>query len=189
MCQTSRNFEASPAPRAVKHDLYGFKFYTLHVLGQPWQMPHFIKPPKTQRLPDIVTIEQAQALFAATRTLSYKVFYFTLCSMGLRLGEGLTLRVDDIDAARHRVHIRDAEGNRDRLVPLPQATLSALRRFWATHRNEAGVDLLEVQKILGHHSIPATARYTHLSSITGEQASAHIDALMARFTLDWAGVR
>ena len=46
-----------------------------------------------------------------------------------------------------------------------------------------------VQKILGHHCILTTARYTHLSSITGEQASARIDALMARFTLHWAGVR
>jgi len=30
---------------------------------------------------------------------------------------------------------------------------------------------------------------THLSSVTGEQANARIDALMARFTLDWSGVR
>ena len=34
-----------------------------------------------------------------------------------------------------RVHVRDAKGNRDRLVPLPQATLDVLRRFWAVHRN------------------------------------------------------
>ncbi len=120
---------------AVKHDLYGFKFYTQHVLGKPWAMPNFIKPPKTQRLPDIVTVEQAQALFAATRILSYRVFFFTLYSMGLRLSEGLALKVGDIDADRHRVHIRDAKGNRDRLVPLPDITLDVLRRFWQTHRN------------------------------------------------------
>ena len=41
----------------------------------------------------------------------------------------------DIDAARARVHIRDAKGNRDRFVPLPQATLQLLRRFWRAHRN------------------------------------------------------
>lgn len=120
---------------AVKHDLYGFKFYTQHVLGKPWDMPDFIKPPKTQRLPDILTVEQAQQIFARTRILSYRVFYFTLYSMGLRLSEGLALRVGDIDADRHRVHIRDAKGNRDRLVPLPDATLGVLRRFWQTHRN------------------------------------------------------
>jgi site-specific recombinase XerD len=63
------------------------------------------------------------------------VFYFTLYSMGLRLSEGLALKVADIDAVRHRVHIRDSKGNRDRFVPLPQATLTVLRRFWQTHRN------------------------------------------------------
>ena len=51
------------------------------------------------------------------------------------------------------------------------------------------MDLLEVQKILGHHSILTTARYTHLSCQSSEQANARIDALMARFTLDWAGVQ
>ena len=63
------------------------------------------------------------------------MFYFTLYSLGLRLGEGLRLRVGDIDAVRERVHIRDAKGNRDRFVPLPQATHRLLRRFWAVHRN------------------------------------------------------
>lgn len=120
---------------AVKLDLYGFKFYTQHVLGKPWAMPNFIKPPKVQRLPDIVTVEEAQALFCATRTLGYRVFYFTVYSMGLRLSEGLALKVADIDAVRHRVHVRDSKGNRDRLVPLPEATLGVLRRFWQTHRN------------------------------------------------------
>lgn len=120
---------------AVKLDLYGLKFYTTHVLHKPWVMPHLIKPPKTQRLPDIVTVDEAQQLFAATRTLSYRVFYFTLYSLGLRLGEGLALKIGDIDATRQRVHIRDAKGNRDRFVPLPDATLSALRQFWQIHRH------------------------------------------------------
>lgn len=120
---------------AVKLDLYGLKFYTTHVLRKPWVMPHLIKPPKSQRLPDIVTVDEAQQLFAATRTLSYRVFYFTLYSLGLRLGEGLALKVGDIDATRRRVHIRDAKGNRDRFVPLPDATLSALRQFWQIHRH------------------------------------------------------
>ena len=61
--------------------------------------------------------------------------FFTLYSLGLRLGEGLRLEVGDIDAERGRVHIRDAKDNRDRLVPLPRATLNLLREFWQVHRN------------------------------------------------------
>lgn len=126
---------ASHSWSAVKLDLYAFKFYTQHVLGKPWAMPHFIKPPKVSRLPDIVTVQEAQALFAATRTLSYRVFFFTLYSLGLRLSEGLALKLADIDAVRQRVHIRDSKGNRDRFVPLPRITLEVLRRFWTIHRN------------------------------------------------------
>lgn len=126
---------ASHSWSSVKLDLYGFKFYYAHVLRRPWVAPGLIKPPRTQRLPDIVTIEEAQRIFAATRVVSYRVFFFTLYSLGLRLGEGLRLQVGDIDAARGRVHIRDAKGNRDRFVPLPQATHKALQRFWHVHRN------------------------------------------------------
>jgi integrase/recombinase XerD len=119
----------------VKLDLYGLKFYYEHVLKKPWVAPGLIKPPRTQRLPDIVTVAEAHRLIAATRVLSYRVFFFTLYSLGLRLGEGLRLEVGDIDAARRRVHVRDAKGNKDRFVPLPQATHQALRRFWQVHRN------------------------------------------------------
>ena len=120
---------------AVKLDLYGLKFFYQHVLVKPWVNINLIKPPRAKRLPDIVTIEEAASLFRATNKLSYRVFYFTVYSLGLRLGEGLRLEVGDLDATRHRVHIRDAKGNKDRFVPLPVATLSLLRRFWSVHRN------------------------------------------------------
>ena len=104
-------------------------------MRKPWVAPGLIKPPKSQRLPDIVTVEEAKRVFKATRVVSYLVFFFTLYSLGLRLGEGLRLQVGDIDAPRGRVHIRDAKGNRDRFVPLPQTTHQLLRRFWQVHRN------------------------------------------------------
>ena len=129
------DLKASHSWSSVKLDWYGLKFYYTHVLRRPWAAPNLIKPPKTQRLPDIVTVGEAQRLFDATRALSYRVFYFTLYSLGLRLGEGLRLQIGDIDAVRGRVHIRDAKGNRDRLVPLPHITLQLLRRFWQVHRN------------------------------------------------------
>lgn len=119
----------------LKHNLYGLKFYYAHVLQKPWPGADLVKPPKTSKLPDIVTVEQAQQIFNATRVVSYRVFFFTIYSMGLRLGEGLRLQVADIDADRMRVHVRNAKGNRDRLVPLPANTLDVLRRFWAVHRN------------------------------------------------------
>ena len=42
----------------VKLDLYGLKFFYTHVLHKPWANIGLIKPPKSQRLPDIVTVEK-----------------------------------------------------------------------------------------------------------------------------------
>ncbi len=121
----------------LKHDLYGLKFYYDNVLHLPWPAPDLVKAPHVQRLPDIVTVAQMQHLIASTKVLSYRVFFYILYTLGLRLGEGLRLQVADIDADRMRVQIRDAKGNKDRFVPLPEAALPILRRFWAVHRHPA----------------------------------------------------
>jgi len=120
---------------AVKLDLYGLKFFYTHVLNRSWVDIPMIKPPRSTRIPDIISVNEAQQLFLTTRKLSYRVFFFTIYSLGLRLGEGLRLQVEDIDASRQRVHIRNAKGNKDRLVPLPLNTLKVLRRFWSVHRH------------------------------------------------------
>ena len=119
---------------AVKLDLYGLRFFYRHVLNKPWKHVDLIKPPRTKRLPDIITVKEAAKLFSATQKLSYRGFFFVIYSLGLRLGEGLRLQLGDIDADRKRVHIRDAKGNKDRLVSLPDTTLDLLRRFWSVHR-------------------------------------------------------
>ena len=120
---------------AVKLDLYGLKFFYTKVLHKTWDDIPLIKPPKTTRIPDILSIEQVDQVFAATNKLSYKVFFFTIYSLGLRLGEGIKLTVGDIDSLNMRVHIRDAKGNKDRLVPLPENTLRVLKNFWTVHRH------------------------------------------------------
>ena len=55
--------------------------------------------------------------------------------MGLRLIEALDLTVNDIDSNTIQVHIREGKGGKDRLLPLPKRTLSALHYYWSTHRH------------------------------------------------------
>jgi site-specific recombinase XerD len=49
---------ASHSWSTVKLDLYGLQFYYAHVLRKPWVAPGLIRPPKSQHLPDIVTVAE-----------------------------------------------------------------------------------------------------------------------------------
>ncbi len=149
---------ASHSWSAVKLDLYGLKFYYTHVLRKPWVAVDLVKPPKARRLPDIVTVEEAGQLFATTRILSYRVFYFTLYSLGLRLGEGLRLQLGDIDAKRARVHVRDSKGNKDRFVPLPAAR--------ATSPLDRGGVQLTLRKVAAQCGLKKRSRPTACATAT-----------------------
>ena len=120
---------------SVKVDLWGLSFFFRHVLGQPMDWVDIVKPPNSSSLPDIPTREEVQRLINSVYRLRYRVYFFAIYSMGLRLGEGLALEIGDIDTANRRVHVRQGKGGKDRYVPLPDATLQHLRRFWRTHRH------------------------------------------------------
>lgn len=119
----------------VKIDRNGLQFFYRFTLDKQWEWLAIVKPPQIKRIPDILTPTQISQLINATKKLRYQVFFLALYSMGLRLSEGLNLTIHDIDKSTMRVHIRDGKGGKDRMVPISQFTLFALRKYWKTHRH------------------------------------------------------
>lgn len=68
-------------------------------------------------------------------------------------------------------------------------TPHSLRHSYATHLIEAGVELQQVQRILGHTNLNTTLRYTHLTQHGAQQCETRIDALMSRFSVQWGEIR
>jgi site-specific recombinase XerD len=119
----------------VKIDRNGLQFFYRYTLNKQWQWLAIVKPPQVKRIPDILTPKQVSDVINQTKQLRYQVFFMTLYSMGLRLSEGLNLTIHDIDSSTMQVHVRDGKGGKDRMVPMPERTLLALRDYWKTHRH------------------------------------------------------
>ena len=113
--------------------LCGIKFFYQHTLKRDWTTLYLVRPRWQRKLPVVLSREEVRRILRQVHTPIYRICLTTIYSCGLRLHEGASLQVRDIDGARMflRVH---GKGGSDRYVPLPERTLQLLREFWKTHR-------------------------------------------------------
>ena len=115
--------------------LCGLKFFYQQTLQREWTILDFIRPPREDKLPVILSVEEVRAVLSRVRQPHYRVCLSTIYACGLRLLEGVHLQVADIDSGRRLLHVRGSKGNKDRYVPLPEATLHQLRQQWRRHHH------------------------------------------------------
>lgn len=114
--------------------LCGIKFFYEQTLKRDWTTVGLVKPKRVKSLPTVLSLNEVRRALACVHMPRHRVCLATIYSCGLRLTEGRTLQVPDIDGDRMFLHIR-GKGNKDRYVPLPKRTLQLLRQSWKTHRN------------------------------------------------------
>jgi len=133
----------------------GIKFFYEKTLRREWTTFKLVRPQREKRLPVILTQDEIRRILNCVRFQRYRVCLLTIYSCGLRLLEGCTLKVSNIDSQRMVIHIQGGKGNKDRYVPLPQRTLIELRNYWKIHRNP--VWLFPAAGRAGNHNEFATA--------------------------------
>ena len=77
----------------IKLDRNALQHYWLRILNQEWDWVLIVKPPKVRQLPDILTPTEIQRVLAQVEKTRYAVLFYVLYTLGLRLGEGLNLKV------------------------------------------------------------------------------------------------
>ena len=116
--------------------LSGIKFLYKHTLDKKWPTLYLVRPAQEKKLPVVLSVEEVRQVLGCLRLLRYRACLSTIYACGLRLQEGVHLRVTDIDSARMVVHVCHSKGNRDRYVPLPERSLELLRQYWIRHRHQ-----------------------------------------------------
>jgi len=127
------DFGWSPASLRVSYS--GIKHFFTRTLVRAWPLLNEVRIKRDEKLPTVLSRQEVKRIIEALPTLQSRTYYTTLYSLGLRLGEALTLQVPDILSDRGLVHVHAGKGAMDRVVPLPVITLALLRDYYATHRN------------------------------------------------------
>jgi len=115
------------APSTQNQALAALLFLYRGVLEKelPW-MDGMVRAKRTARVPVVLTESEVRALLAqldGTRWLATSLLYAT----GMRLLEGLRLRVKDVDFERREITVRDGKGGRDRRTMLSERLIEPLR--------------------------------------------------------------
>lgn len=118
--------EANVSASTQNQALSALLFLYRYVLKQPLSDSiDAVRARQSKHLPTVLTHEEVQRVFIhleGTCQLVAKLLY----GAGLRIKEGLRLRVKDVDFAQGQLIIRDAKGNKDRLTVLPQSLKAPL---------------------------------------------------------------
>ena len=116
-----------------------FLYREVFGIDMPW-MEALGRPVPRRRLPVVLTHAEVQSLLMRLEGVS-SLLGRLLYGTGMRLLEGIRLRVKDVDFARQIVIVRDGKGGKDRVVMLPRsleaplrAQLDLARRYWLNDR-------------------------------------------------------
>jgi integron integrase len=98
------------------------------ILGkQVGELEGLIRAKRRRRLPVVLTREEVRWVLAHVEGTE-RLFLTLLYGTGLRLMEGLRLRVKDVDFAENQITVRDGKGAKDRVTMLPVSLQDDLRR-------------------------------------------------------------
>lgn len=117
-----------------KQALSALLFFYGKVLGVdlPW-MKEIGRPRTRRRLPVVLSPEEVARIFCFLEG-EHRLFAQLLYGTGMRINEGLQLRVKDVDFGRSTIIVREGKGGKDRAVMLPQRLVAALRDQLARSR-------------------------------------------------------
>jgi integron integrase len=126
-----RNVSAATQNQALSALLFLYK--EVLEIELPW-LKDVTRAKKPARLPTVLTQEETAALFDHMNDGEVKLIARLLYGSGLRLLEGLRLRVKDVDFSRRELIIRDGKGGKDRVTMLATQLLEPLQLQVARRR-------------------------------------------------------
>ena len=109
------------------------KFYYEKVLGQERTFYEF-RPRRSYKLPGVFSEEEVMRLFEVITNLKHKTILMLIYGAGLRIGESIRIRNEDINLDRKTVFIKAGKGKKDRYSVLSENILVVLKHYLKAYK-------------------------------------------------------
>jgi integrase/recombinase XerD len=116
-----------------KQAVAALRFLFKYTLNREWVKEKIVYPRKPFRLPVVLTEEEVREILSRIKRDQHRVILRTLYAAGLRLNEGLCLKVSDIDSKEMRLRVRNGKGDKERYAMLTPSLLSELREYYKSY--------------------------------------------------------
>jgi len=103
-------------------------------LNKKYNKVSFKRPRTEKKLPKVIDGEFIKNQLQKIENLKHKAILTLTYSVGLRVSEIVNLNIEDIDSKRMLIHIKNAKGRKDRLVPLSPKVLNLLRGYYIDYK-------------------------------------------------------
>ena len=94
------------------------------------------RPKKDKKLPVVLSKEKVKRILDVTTNIKHKAILMLMYSGGLRVGEIVRLKLENIDHERSLIHIKGSKGRKDRYTILSKRVLVVLRKYYNQYRPE-----------------------------------------------------
>jgi site-specific recombinase XerD len=122
------------APQSLNVATAALRFLYGTTLSADWEIERIPYAKRPKILPKVLSQAEVLQLLDGTSNVKHRTIMMTIYGGALRRSEVARLRADDIDSQRMLIHINQGKGQKDRLVPLAQALLEALRDYYRVAR-------------------------------------------------------
>lgn len=119
---------------ATKHIVFSLRLFYKLVLGVSFRFDFAKYIRREYKLPAVLSLGEVEKILKTIKNIKHKAIIASIYSAGLRLSEAINLKISDIDSERMMLYIRQAKGNKDRIVMLSENLLNLLRKYYKVHK-------------------------------------------------------
>jgi len=124
----TRNYSASSINVAIN----SIKFLFEEIFHKAFAANLITRPKKDKKLPIVFSLQEVGKIISAADNLKHQLLLMITYSAGLRVGEVINLKFNDIDFERKMIRIISGKGRKDRYTILSDVVIERLRIYSET---------------------------------------------------------